>query len=64
MHKAVLGLFFRNTDFNVIPKAMNHWKAWVSQRKRVKEAVRFVMNCMNHPLTIYFKKWKYEKADA
>lgn len=22
------------------------------------------MNCLNHPLTIYFKKWKYEKADA
>lgn len=19
---------------------------------------------MNHPLTIYFKKWKYEKSDA
>lgn len=23
-----------------------------------------VLNCLNHPLTIYFKKWKYEKADS
>ena len=64
MQKAVVGLFFKNTDFNIIPKALNQWKEWVRQRKRVKENARFVLNCLNHPLTIYFKKWKYDKADS
>jgi len=64
MQKAVVCLFFKNTDFNIIPKAMNQWKEWVKSRKRVKENARFILNCLNHPLTIYFKKWKFEKADA
>ena len=29
MQKAVVGLFFKNTDFKIIPKAMNQWKEWV-----------------------------------
>ena len=64
MQKAVVGLFFKNTDFKIIPKAMNQWKEWVKSRKRVKENARNILNWMNHPLTIYFKKWKYEKSDA
>ena len=43
---------------------MNQWKEWVKSRKRVKENARNILNWMNHPLTIYFKKWKYEKSDA
>lgn len=64
MQKAVVGLFFKNTDFNIIPKALNQWKGWVRSRKRVKENARYILNCLNHPLAIYFKKWKYEKADS
>lgn len=64
MQKAVVGLFFKNTDFNIIPKALNQWKEWVKSRKRVKENARYILNCLNHPLAIYFKKWKYEKADS
>jgi len=64
MQKAVVGLFFKNTDFNIIPKALNQWKEWVRSRKRVKENARYILNCLNHPLAIYFKKWKYEKADS
>lgn len=64
MQKAVVGLFFKNTDFNIIPKALNQWKEWVKSRKKAKENARLVLNCLNHPLTIYFKKWKYEKADS
>lgn len=64
MQKAVVGLFFKNTDFNIIPKALNQWKDWVRSRKRVKENARFILNCLNHPLTIYFKKWKYDRADS
>jgi hypothetical protein len=64
MQKAIVGLFFKNTDFNIIPKALNQWKEWVRLRKKVKENARFVVNCMNHPLAIYFKKWKFDKADS
>lgn len=64
MQKAVVGLFFKNTDFNIIPKALNQWKDWIRSRKRAKENARFVLNCLNHPLTIYFKKWKFDKADS
>ena len=64
MQKAVVGLFFKNTDFNIIPKALNQWKEWVRSRKRVKEAARYILNCLNHPLAVYFKKWKFEKADS
>lgn len=64
MQKAIVGLFFKNTDFNIIPKALNHWKSWVKTRKKIKENARFVLNCLNHPLAIYFKKWKYDKADS
>ena len=64
MQKAVVGLFFRNTEFNIIPKALNQWKAYVASRKRARETARYAINLMNHPLTIYFKRWKYEKADS
>jgi hypothetical protein len=64
MQKAVVGLFFKNTDFNIIPKALNQWKEWVKSRKLAKENARLILNCLNHPLAIYFKKWKYEKADS
>jgi len=29
MQKAVVGFFFKNSEFSVIPKAMNHWKRFV-----------------------------------
>jgi hypothetical protein len=64
MQRAVVGLFFKNTDFNIIPKALNQWKQYVASRKRAKENAKYVLNCLNHPLTIYFKRWKYEKADS
>ena len=64
MQKAVVTLFFKNTDFNIITKSLNQWKDWVKSRKIAKENARYVLNCLNHPLTIYFKRWKYEKADA
>jgi hypothetical protein len=43
---------------------MNHWKAWVQERKRVKHTAKFVINNMRHPLAGYFRRWKYEQADA
>ena len=49
MQKAVVGLFFKNTDFKIIPKAMNQWKEWVKSRKRLKENARNILNWMNHP---------------
>lgn len=59
-----MGLFFKNTDFNIIPKALNQWKEWVAYRKKIKESARYVLNGLNHPLTMYFRKWKYDKADS
>jgi len=60
MQKAVVGMFFKNTDFNIIPKALNQWKEWVKARKRAKEACKNISNYLNNPVTIYFKKWKYD----
>lgn len=64
MQKSVVTLFFKNTDFNIITKALNQWRAYIKSRRIAKENARYVLNCLNHPLTIYFKRWKYEKGDA
>lgn len=37
MHRAIVSLFFKKSDFNIMPKAMNQWKSWVQQRKLMKQ---------------------------
>ena len=37
MHRAVVSLFFKKSEFNIMPKAMNQWKRWVQQRKLMKD---------------------------
>jgi hypothetical protein len=64
MHRAIVGLFFRNSDFEIIPKALNQWKRWVQQRKLVKQWSRYCVNAMNHPLHWAFRKWKLSEEDA
>jgi len=64
MHRAIVGLFFRNSDFEIIPKALNQWKRWVQQRKLVKQWSRYTVNAMNHPLHWAFRKWKLSEDDA
>ena len=29
MTRAVVSLFFKNSEFNIVPKAMNQWKRWI-----------------------------------
>jgi len=29
MQKGIIALFFKNSDFNVVPKALNAWKDFV-----------------------------------
>jgi hypothetical protein len=29
MHRAIVSLFFRRSDFSIMPKAMNQWKRWI-----------------------------------
>ena len=64
MHRAIVGLFFRNSDFEIIPKALNQWKRWVQQRKLVKQWSKYCVNAMNHPLHWAFRKWKLSEEDA
>jgi hypothetical protein len=64
MHRAVVGLFFRNSDFEIIPKAFNQWRRWVQQRKLCKQWARYTVNAMNHPLHWAFRKWKLSEEDA
>ena len=64
MHRAVVGLFFRNSDFEIIPKAFNQWRRWIQQRKLCKQWARYSVNAMNHPLHWAFRKWKLSEVDA
>lgn len=47
-----------------MPKAFNQLKAFVRARKLARENARRILNWMRHPLCVYFKKWKYDMADA
>jgi DNA-binding transcriptional MerR regulator len=64
MHRAIVGLFFRNSDFEIIPKALNQWKRWVQQRRLVKQWSRYTLNALNHPLHWFFRRWKLQDEDA
>ena len=64
MNKAVISLFFKNSEFNIVPKAWNSWREFLMLRKRMKQAARFIVNSMHHPLQGWFSKWKYNVADA
>ena len=64
MQKGIISLFFKNSDFSIVPKAFNHLKAFVKERKVAKARALQALNWMNHPLSTYFRKWKYDQADA
>lgn len=57
-------MFFKNSDFSIVPKAFNQLKAFVQQRKAAKQRALQALNWMNHPLSVYFRKWKYDMPDA
>lgn len=64
MEKGIKSLFFRHSDFSIVPKAFNQLKAFVQGRKAAKARAMQALNWMNHPLSVYFRKWKYDQADA
>lgn len=64
MHRAIVGLFFRKSDFEIIPKAFNQWRRWVQQRRLMKQWSRYCVNAMNHPLHWAFRVWKLSDEDA
>ena len=64
MTKAVTSLFFKASDFQIVPKAMNQWKRWIEQRRLYKDRCRFVRNAMNHPAYWMFRKWKDQDKHA
>ena len=59
-----MSLFFKNSEFQIVPKAMNQWKRWVEIRKLCKREAAFVVNAMNHPMFWAFRKWKYSEEIA
>lgn len=61
MHRAVVSLFFKKSDFAIMPKAMNQWKRWVQQRKLCREWAQYTTNALNHPLHWFFRKWKMQE---
>ena len=64
MHKGIRMIFYRQSQFDVLPRAFNQLKAFVRARKLARENARRILNWMRHPLAVYFKKWKYDRADA
>lgn len=60
MQKGIISLFFKNSDFSIVPKAFNHLKAFVRERKATKALALKAINWMNHPLSVYFRKWKFD----
>lgn len=64
MQKGIIGLFFKNSEFSVVPKAMNAWRDYVAQRKRVRRTCQFVLNHLKHPLAGWFQRWKFDAADS
>jgi hypothetical protein len=64
MHRAIVGLFFRKSDFEIIPKAFNQWRRWVQARRLMKQWSRYTVNALNHPLHWAFRKWKLSDEDA
>jgi hypothetical protein len=47
-----------------VPKALNAWKEYVQERKRVKRVALYVINQLRHPLAGWFQRWKYDAADS
>ena len=37
MQKGIISLFFKNSDFSIVPKAFNQLKAFVAERKAAKQ---------------------------
>lgn len=64
MQKGIIGLFFKNSEFSVVPKALNAWKEYVLNRKRIRRTCQFVLNHLKHPLAGWFQRWKYDAADS
>lgn len=64
MHRAIVSLFFKKSDFNIMPKAMNQWKRWIQQRKLMKQWSQYTINAINHPLFWGFRKWKLQEEVA
>lgn len=64
MQRGIRRIFYKHSQFDIIPKAFNQIKAFVRQRKLARENAKRILNWMRHPLAIYFKKWKYDLADA
>lgn len=64
MQQGIRRIFYKNSPFDIVPKAFNQMKAFVQARKLARENARRVLNWMRHPLAVYFKKWKYDLADA
>jgi len=54
MQKGIIALFFQNSEFSVVPRALNAWKDYVAERKRVKRVAQFVINRLRHPLAGWF----------
>jgi hypothetical protein len=64
MQKGIIALFFQNSEFSVVPRALNAWKDYVAERKRVKRIALYVLNRLRHPLAGWFQRWKYDAADS
>ena len=64
MQRGIIGLFFKNSEFSVVPKALNAWKDYVLKRKLIRRTCQYVLNHLKHPLAGWFQRWKYDAADS
>lgn len=63
MQRGIRRIFYKHSQFDIVPKAFNQMKAFVRARKLARENAKKVLNWMRNPLAIYFRRWKYDMAD-
>lgn len=64
MRSFLIRLFFKTSEFNVIPKAFNQLKAWTRTRKMYKNAADMCLKYMRSDIYWAFKRWKHSHEDA
>ena len=59
MKAFVIKLYFKISEFNIVPKAFNQLKAWTKTKKMYREAFETMSKFKNSHTYWAFRRWKY-----
>ena len=51
-------------DFDILPRALEQWKAWVNVRKLFRRFCKLTLQHVNSDVAWAFRTWKYQHEDA